>query len=128
MDALTCAKKMVEARKGYAVVTRDGSAPLAGIVTEWDFLEKIAARAADPSKVPVRDIATAVVYSCAPETPVDEVASRMAGLGIRRIVVKSGDQVVGIVTARRVLSAFRQYIDKLTAEIAGYQTQSTPLG
>jgi len=127
-DALTCARKMAEARKGYAVVTRDGPTTIAGIVTEWDFLEKVVVKGMDAAKTPINSIATPVVHTCSPDTPTDEVASKMASLGVRRIVVRSGDQVVGIITSRGVLSAFRQYVDKLTAEIAGYQAQGTPLG
>jgi hypothetical protein len=43
-------------------------------------------------------------------------------------VVRSGEQVVGVITTRNILSTFRQYIDKLSSEIAGYQSSATPLG
>src|SRR5580658_3218788 len=50
VDALTCARTLVEKRKGYAIVHRpDGS--ISGIVTEWDFLEKVLATGRDPSSV-----------------------------------------------------------------------------
>jgi len=127
-DALSCAKAMVAARKGYAVVTHGGPKKVAAIVTEWDFLDKIVARGADPSRVPVREIASPNPQSCSPETPTDEVVTTMANLGIRRIVVRSGDQVVGIITTKHILASFRLYIDKLSSEIAGYQTSTTPLG
>ncbi len=52
----------------------------------------------------------------------------MVKLGIRRIVVRSGNQVVGVITTKHILGSFRQYIDKLSSEIAGYQSTSTPLG
>jgi CBS domain-containing protein len=127
-DALTCAQTMVERRKGYAVLVHGGPTKLAGIVTEWDFLQRIVAPGATPEKMPVRDIASAVVHSCAPETPTDEVVAKMANLGIRRMVVLQGDQVVGVITARNVLAIFRQYIDELTSQIAGYQSNQTALG
>jgi CBS domain-containing protein len=128
MDALTCAQTMVERRKGYAVVTSGGPSKIAGIVTEWDFLERIVAPGVDPSEVLVKEIASENVHSCSPETPTDEVVTTMANLGVRRIIVRSGDQVVGVITAKNVLAIFRQYIDKLTSEIAGYQSSQTPLG
>lgn len=126
-DALTCVRKMVETRKGYAVVTGPGGG-LAGIVTEWDFLEKVLARGAEPAQVRIGDIASPSVHACAPDTPTDEVATQMATLGIRRIIVRAGDQVVGIITSRHVLAIFRQYVDKLSAEISGYHSQTTALG
>ncbi len=127
-DALECARRMVAARKGYAVVTRGGPTTIAGIVTEWDFLEKIVAPARDPSKTPIHEIASTNVQTCSPETPTDEVATTMAELGIRRIVVRSGEDVVGIITSRNLIRTFRQYIDKISAEIAGYHSHTTPLG
>lgn len=128
MDALTCARAMVAQRKGYAIATHGGPKTVAGIVTEWDFLEKVVAGAVDPSRIRVKDLASPNLQSCSPETPTDEVVTTMAKLGIRRMVVRSGDQVVGIITTRNILASFRQYIDKLTSEIAGYQSASTPLG
>ncbi len=126
VDALSCARTMAERHKGYAVLVRE--AAIAGIVTEWDFLSKIVAAARDPSKVPVREIATAVVDSCAPNTPTDVVVSTMAEKGIRRMVVRSGDRVLGVITARDVLSTFRAYVDQISAEIAANQSQASPLG
>jgi len=127
-DALTVARKMVEARKGYAVLTRGGPATIAGIVTEWDYLEKIVAAGVPAGSVRVKEIGSQIVHACFPETPTDEVASTMAEFGIRRIVVRSGDQVVGVITARRLIGVFRQYVDKLTAQIAGYHTGANPPG
>jgi len=128
IDALAAAKRMVAARKGYAVLTRGAGPTIAGIVTEWDFLEKIVGAGVDPTSVRVREIGSANVQSCLPETPTDEVATTMAQLGIRRMVVRQGDQVVGVITSRQVIGVFRQYVDKLTAQIAGYQVGANPPG
>ncbi len=119
-DALTCARAMAARHKGYAVLTRQGA--IAGIVTEWDFLAKIVAEPRDPAQVPVRTIATAQVDSCAPNTPTDVVVAQMAEKGIRRMVVRSGDRVVGVITSRDVLANFRAYVDRVSSEIAGYQS------
>lgn len=122
LDALECARRMVAARRGYAIATRGGPATISGIVTEWDFLEKIVAAGRDPATVRVREIASTTVQSCAPDTPTDEVATRMAAHGVRRMVVREGDQVVGLIASRNLIAIFRQYIDRLTAEIAGGQS------
>ena len=125
-DALTCARAMVAQHKGYAIVTRGPTKIMAGILTEWDYLQKVVAAGEEPSQVRVKQLATADPKSCAPDTPTDEVVMTMAQQGIRRMVVRSGDQVVGVITAKNVLTNFRQYIDKLSSEIAGYQSSSTP--
>lgn len=127
-DALTCARAMVAQRKGYAIVTHGASKTVSGIVTEWDFLEKVLAAGRNPSEIPLKQLASPNPQSCSPETPTDEVVTQMAKLGIRRIVVRSGDRVVGIITTRNILATFRQYIDKLSSEIAGFQSTATPLG
>jgi len=127
-DAMTCARAMVAQRKGYSIVTRGGPKAVVGIVTEWDFLEKVLAAGKDPSKVRLSELASSNLQSCAPETPTDEVVNTMARLGVRRLVVRVGDEVVGVITTRNILSTFRKYIDKLSSEIAGYQSSATPLG
>jgi len=127
VDALTCARTMAAQRKGYAVLIR-APGTISGIVTEWDYLSKVVAPGLDPAKVGVREIATSVVDSCGPDTPTDEVVSSMAEKGIRRMVVRSGDTVLGIITARTVLRMFREYVDKVSSEIAGYQVNTTSLG
>ena len=127
-DALTAARAMITARKGYAVLTRGGSSTIAGIVTEWDFLEKIVGAGVPPASVRVKEIGSATVQSCGPETPTDEVAATMAQQGIRRIIVRSGDQVVGVITSRQIIGIFREYVDKLTAQVAGYNVGATPPG
>ena len=127
-DALTCARAMVAQRKGYAIVTHGGPKGVIGIVTEWDFLEKILAAGKDPSQIHLKDLASPNLQACSPETPTDEVVNTMARLGVRRLVVRSGDQVVGVITTRNILATFREYVDKLSSEIAGYQSSTTPLG
>jgi CBS domain-containing protein len=127
-DALTCARAMVAQRKGYAIVTHGDSKTVTGIVTEWDFIEKVLVTGKDPAGIRLKELASSNLQSCSPDTPTDQVVTTMARLGVRRLVVRSGEQVVGVITTRNILATFRQYIDKLSAEIAGYQSSLTPLG
>ncbi|HYB78662.1 MAG TPA: CBS domain-containing protein [Thermoplasmata archaeon] len=127
-DALTCARAMVAQRKGYSMVTHGSPKSVTGIVTEWDFLEKVLAAGKDPTQVRLKELASVNLQSCLPDTPTDEVVSTMARLGVRRLVVRAGDQVLGVITTRNILATFRKYVDKLSSEIAGYQSSTTPLG
>jgi CBS domain-containing protein len=126
-DVLACARLMAERHKGYAVVLGPQN-EVVGIVTEWDFLSKVLATDARPASLRVREIATPVVRSCPPETPAEDVIALMAKEGIRRMIVRSGAQVVGIITSRDVLVMFRQYVDKLSSQIAGYHSDPSPMG
>jgi CBS domain-containing protein len=125
-DALACARTMAAQHKGYAILVRGGT--IAGIVTEWDYLAKVVATGKDPAHLRIGEIASATVDSCAPDTPTDVVVQTMADKGIRRMVVRSGDQVLGVITARNVLRMFRAYVDKVSSEIAGYQSPTSTLG
>ena len=127
-DALDAARRMVAARKGYAVVTRGGPTTIAGIVTEWDFLEKVVAAGRDPASVRLGESASPHVEGVEPDTPTDVVATTMAERGIRRLVVRSGDTVAGVITSRHLVRTFRQYVDKISSEIAGYNASTSPLG
>ncbi|MGA8276041.1 MAG: CBS domain-containing protein [Thermoplasmata archaeon] len=126
-DALTAARMLAAKRKGYAVVLRPNGS-VAGIVTEWDFLVKVLAEGRDPSQVLIGDIASPIVQACGPETPAEDVVQTMASAGIRRMPVRSGERVVGMITSRDVLAMFRQYVDKLSRQIAAYNSDQTPLG
>lgn len=121
--ALDCARRMVEAHKGYAVLLKDGR--MQGIVTQWDFLAKVVARGIDPATTPVSALASAPVSSCDVEAPTDEVVARMAREGIRRMVVTQAGRVVGMITSRDVIQAFKPYIDKISADISRLQPSLT---
>jgi CBS domain-containing protein len=121
--AFDCARQMTEARKGYAVLIKEGR--LEGIVTEWDFLAKLVARGLDPKTTSVATLASTPVSFTDSDTPTDEVVQRMAREGIRRMVVLHGGQVVGMITSRDVIRAFKPYIDKLSADISGFQPSLT---
>jgi signal-transduction protein with cAMP-binding, CBS, and nucleotidyltransferase domain len=119
VTAFDCARRMTEAHQGYAIVLKDGR--IDGIVTEWDFLAKLVARGLDPRATTVGSLATSPVASCDADTPTDQVVERMAREEIRRMLVTQGGRVVGVITAKDVIQAFKPYIDKISADISGFQ-------
>lgn len=121
--AFDCARRMADAHRGYAVLVKDGR--MDGIVTEWDFVAKLVARGVDPATVPVAALASSPVASCDADTPTDEVVERMAREEIRRMVVTQGGRLVGMITSKDVIKAFKPYIDKLSADISGFQPSLT---
>ena len=58
-------------------------------------------------------------------TPTHEVVERMAREGIRRMVVTQKGRVVGMITSKDVINAFKPYIDRLSADISGFQPSLT---
>jgi CBS domain-containing protein len=120
LDALSGARTMVADRRGYAVILQSDR-PI-GIVTEWDYLEKIVANGRDASRVPLGDIASGPIVSCDKNTPTLEVVETMTRKGIRRMLVTDGGRVVGALTARDVIGIFRAYVDKVSADISRLQS------
>jgi CBS domain-containing protein len=82
---------------GSVVITKKGRA--VGIVTERDFIEKIAVRGLDVRKVRVRNIMSSPIISCSPETTISEAAGIMGKRGIRHLLVMEGNKLVGIIAA-----------------------------
>jgi signal-transduction protein with cAMP-binding, CBS, and nucleotidyltransferase domain len=119
ITALDCARRMTDAHQGYAVLVKDGR--MEGIVTEWDFLAKVLARGIDPAATPVASLASTPVTFCDADDPTDVVVERMAREGIRRMVVTQGGRVLGMITSKDVIQAFKPYIDKLSADISRFQ-------
>jgi CBS domain-containing protein len=119
VTALDCARRMAESHKGYAVLIQEGR--LQGIVTEWDFTAKLVARGADPATTPVVSLSSSPVATCDADTPTHEVIERMAREGIRRMVVTQAGRVVGMITSKDVINAFKPYVDRISADISGYQ-------
>jgi CBS domain-containing protein len=118
--ALEGARRMVAGRHGYLLVVDDGTP--SGIVTEWDYVEKVVARGVDPTSVTVRAIASAPVISCEQTAPTQEVVDLMVQKGIRRMVITDHGKVVGVIGAKELLRSFRGYVDRISADIARLQS------
>jgi CBS domain-containing protein len=119
VDGITSALEgsimMAEQQQGYIVVGTDKTPE--GIVTEWDYINKILSKQQDPSKVPLREIMTTPLTSVTSDTPMDKVANLMAKKGIRRLLVIDNNKVAGIITSRDILKFFSEYVSNMV-EIA----------
>lgn len=120
LSALEGARRMVAERHGYLLLVRDGRPE--GIVTEWDYIERVLAAGKAPESVALEAMASRPVISCDAATPTSEVIDLMVEKGIRRIVITSGGQVVGVVGSKDVLRSFRAYVDRISADIARLQS------
>ena len=89
-----------------AVVVKDFGR-LIGILTERDLLRAMAARV-HTSDARVRQWMTADPVTAAAEMPLDDAAQVMLDNGFRHLPVVDGENVLGIVSLRRVLGGRRQ--------------------
>jgi CBS domain-containing protein len=94
--ALAAVKQMVEANVGSLLVTKDGD--IAGIVTERDYLRRVAREGPTGDEVTVGEIMSSPLIVVNPETPIDECMALMTDRRIRHVPVVEGGDVVGIVS------------------------------
>jgi CBS domain-containing protein len=96
------AEKMTALNVGSVVVKDFGR--LIGILTERDLLKAMAMRV-HSSEARVRQFMTENPVTAPPEMDVEEAARLMLDRGFRHLPVLEGDDVVGVVSLRRVVAA-----------------------
>ena len=96
------AEKMTALNVGSVVVKDFGK--LIGILTERDLLKAMAMRV-HSSEARVRQFMTENPITASPEMDVEEAERLMLDKGFRHLPVLEGDDVVGVVSLRRVVAA-----------------------
>lgn len=71
---------------------------LQGIITERDFLSKVIVLDKKPRELTSNEIMTSPISTVSPLTPVYEIAQKMLGKKIRRVVVVDNERPLGIIT------------------------------
>jgi CBS domain-containing protein len=89
-------EKIVERNVGSILVT-DGD-KVVGIMTERDYLRKIAVKGRTSRDTKVSEIMTSPLVYVTPETSVDETMAIMTDRRIRHLPVVENDEVVGILS------------------------------
>jgi CBS domain-containing protein len=95
-SVLDAVKRMVEANVGALLVREAGE--IAGIVTERDYLRRVALEGRTDKDTPVRDIMSSPLIVATPQMTLDECMSVMTDHRIRHVPVVDGGAVVGIVS------------------------------
>ncbi|HZO96402.1 MAG TPA: CBS domain-containing protein [Gaiellaceae bacterium] len=114
-------KRMVEANVGSLLVRERGR--VVGIVTERDYLRRVALERRDEERTRVREVMTAALVVVTAETPIDECMALMTDRRIRHLPVVEEDEVVGLVSIGDVVKYTSQQqsfeIRYLTEYISG---------
>lgn len=100
------AKHMADRKLGAVIVTLNDE-PL-GIVTEWDIISRVVAQGKDPIRTTVREVMSAPVASVPSNTPAGEAIAMMSKNKYRRLLVKDGNRVLGMITLSHVVGSSRQ--------------------
>jgi CBS domain-containing protein len=89
-------QQMVELNAGSLLVTESGE--ITGIVTERDYLRRVALHELDDRETLVREIMSSPLIVVTPETTVDECMALMTDRRIRHLPVVDDGNVVGVVS------------------------------
>ena len=120
-NALEAARVMRDRHHGYVIVASVDGRP-EGIVTEWDFLAKIVADSGDASRMSLGDLMSANLVVVSADDGIERVAQIMAEKGIRRVLVVKDGRILGIIEAKTILARMKDYIDRISTQIARAQT------
>lgn len=115
-NALEAAKLMKEKRHGFVILVSENRT--IGIATEWDYVSKIVALEKIPEKIKLSEVMSQNVFTVKASDGIDYVSKLMAERGIRRVLVLDGDKLLGVITAKTVLSRLEDYINSVSAQIA----------
>jgi CBS domain-containing protein len=95
-SALEAAKLLVEKDISFLVVTEDQN-PV-GILSEADYVKKIASLDKRPSEIAVSDIMSPKFRWVEPTTTIEDAVQKMLNNKIRRLVVLEGEKLAGVIT------------------------------
>jgi CBS domain-containing protein len=105
-----------------ALVVAEGDR-VVGIISERDIVRRLDERGAEILDVPVSELMTAAVISCAPSDDVDTIAGSMTDRRIRHMPVLSDGALAGIVTIGDVVAGRIRQLEQDRGQLEQYITQ-----
>ncbi len=126
---VSAAKIMSENHVSCVVVADNGS--VAGILTETDFLKKVAVREKDFDRIKVREIMSCPVETISPDLSVFDAIRIMEDKHIKRLPILEKKQLVGIVTQTDLVQVVTFYgrwkdVDEIMSkDVAGIQSDAS---
>ncbi len=108
------AQKMRDDRVGALLVEWNGE--IVGIVTERDIIEKVVAHGKDFATTTVKDVMTSPANSIQVTNSLQNTLEIMKALGVRHLVVREAEKVIGIVTLRDLLVYFGWFYEQQSAK------------
>lgn len=109
-------------RKIGAAVVMDSDGALAGVISERDIIECVAQHGAACLTREVRDLMTAQVITCTPDTKIDDVMGLMTERRIRHVPVLEDDALVGIVSIGDVVKDRIAEVEREASQLREYIT------
>ena len=104
-------KEMEIGNIGSIVITKAGK-PV-GIVTDRDIALKVCARKRNPAEVRAQEIMSTPLITIERDASLERACELIAEKGVRRLPVIDGNELVGIVSVRNILTRSPTYVHKL---------------
>lgn len=111
--------KMVQSNLGALVVV-DESGSVRGILSERDYLRKIAVEGRSSRTTFVQEIMTVDVISISPETDAGACLKLMAKHRIRHLPVLDDDELVGMISVRDLVDHLAEEKEQTIQELTHY--------
>ena len=121
-DTVHEAVKILAEKNIGALVVMEGDS-IAGIVSERDYLRKVALTQRDSSAITVAEIMTSPVACARSDQSVEECMAMMTDKRIRHLPVVDGDKLVGVISigdlVKAIIAEQQFIIEQLEHYIAG---------
>ena len=95
-SALDAAKLISEKDISFLVIIKDEK-PI-GVITEKDFVKKLAAEDKKASEIPLSKIMSYKFRWVEPSTDIEDAVQKMLNHNIRRLIVLENEKLVGVIT------------------------------
>jgi isocitrate dehydrogenase len=79
-----------------------------GMMTKRDIISKVVSHGKDPKTLNVQDVMTTSLISVPPDYPLADAARLMSEKGIRRVLVRQGGKIIGIVSDTDIFRAVEE--------------------
>ena len=106
--AQDAAKIIAEKDISFLVVLNDGLPE--GVLSESDFVRKIAVEGKKSADVPISEIMSYKFRSVGPTTTIEDAIQKMLNNNIRRLLILENDKLVGVITQTDLASYLRDQL------------------
>ena len=88
-----------------ALLVRDGTGAVSGIISERDVLRECLHRSADLGRIPVHEVMTRDLVVCEPDDAVDYAMGIVTKNRVRHLPIMDGDGVAGVISIGDLVKA-----------------------
>lgn len=119
-DTIAEAVSVLNDKNIGAVVVRDLSGKVVGILSERDVVRRIGRHGAEAMGMQVRECMTGDPYTCTPEDSVEDLMAMMTRKRIRHLPVTAGGRIIGVVSIGDVVKRKIEEAEQEAAALKEY--------